>query len=529
MQLTPLLTHRPATSVSRYASIARIHQCVRRPTPGRYPNHVVAAVAAVGDRAASRSVVAGGRARAALSTSSPRSPCYKSARSSSSATVSAPAAFPVSHTSMQSRVKPSKISLRSATTMSAASDTYEAVVVGAGPAGVTCVGNLLERKVEPILWVDDSFNGGRVNNYYREVPSNTKVGLFVDFATAVAPFRKIVNGVPSRSRWDEPSESDGELVSGKSDKLHDLRQLDQTKGCTLAHAADMIVMLTEGLKKTPGITTRKGKVTGAVLDEGTGTWTVALDSADGASTDVASVQSKRLILCTGSHPTERSLPVSGPKNLDLDVTLSPTRLSEILSPLGPTTVSVIGASHSAILVLRNLYHLASSAKPDLKVQWFTRHALRYAEYMDGWILRDNTGLKGEAAVWAKENLEPEAFQQSDVRHYLTAISYEKEEEEEVLKRNLPSSDFIVQAIGYARNPIPQLQTRSGQIIEPEYDHERGSFTYSTPSGEASKLPGVYGAGIAYPQRVRDPYGNVEYAVGFFKFMKYVKQVSGDWN
>lgn len=54
--------------------------------------------------------------------------------------------------------------------MSGPYGTYEAVVVGAGPAGVTVVGNLLERKVEPILWVDDAFDGGRVNRAYREVP-----------------------------------------------------------------------------------------------------------------------------------------------------------------------------------------------------------------------------------------------------------------------------------------------------------------------------------------------------------------------
>lgn len=47
---------------------------------------------------------------------------------------------------------------------------YEAVVVGSGPAGVAAVGNLLEHKKEPILWVDDVMKGGRLNKYYREVP-----------------------------------------------------------------------------------------------------------------------------------------------------------------------------------------------------------------------------------------------------------------------------------------------------------------------------------------------------------------------
>lgn len=49
-------------------------------------------------------------------------------------------------------------------------DRYAAVVVGAGPAGITVVGNLLEQNIGHILWVDDSFTAGRVNHAYREVP-----------------------------------------------------------------------------------------------------------------------------------------------------------------------------------------------------------------------------------------------------------------------------------------------------------------------------------------------------------------------
>jgi len=47
---------------------------------------------------------------------------------------------------------------------------YQAVVVGAGPGGICAVGNLLEQKKAPILWVDELFQGGRLNKYYREVP-----------------------------------------------------------------------------------------------------------------------------------------------------------------------------------------------------------------------------------------------------------------------------------------------------------------------------------------------------------------------
>lgn len=56
------------------------------------------------------------------------------------------------------------------TTTEQVSKRYEAVVVGAGPAGLAVVGNLLEREIKPILWVDGKFEGGRLNEYYREVP-----------------------------------------------------------------------------------------------------------------------------------------------------------------------------------------------------------------------------------------------------------------------------------------------------------------------------------------------------------------------
>jgi thioredoxin reductase len=47
---------------------------------------------------------------------------------------------------------------------------YDAVVVGAGPAGIAVVGQLLKQKKAPILWVDGLFHGGRLDKYYREVP-----------------------------------------------------------------------------------------------------------------------------------------------------------------------------------------------------------------------------------------------------------------------------------------------------------------------------------------------------------------------
>lgn len=53
----------------------------------------------------------------------------------------------------------------------ALSQKCSAVVVGAGPAGVAVVGNLLEKQLSgKIAWVDPSFQAGRVHQKYREVP-----------------------------------------------------------------------------------------------------------------------------------------------------------------------------------------------------------------------------------------------------------------------------------------------------------------------------------------------------------------------
>lgn len=54
------------------------------------------------------------------------------------------------------------------------SSSHQAVVIGSGPAGVTAMGNLLDQGIEDVLMVDPHFNGGRLNERYRNVPSNTK-------------------------------------------------------------------------------------------------------------------------------------------------------------------------------------------------------------------------------------------------------------------------------------------------------------------------------------------------------------------
>jgi len=354
-----------------------------------------------------------------------------------------------------------------------------------------------------------------------------------------------------------------------------LRDLDQLKGTNLGDAADMLLRLTQGLQQHPKVETLVGRITKADLSTASQTWTITTSSLP------SPVQTNRLILCTGSSPLPPPLSFSIYPHLTplhLDSCLSPTRLRQFFSlpslssqsfnstemkdtRASPQSVSntsmkeirigVIGSSHSAILVLMNLYHLSTTSPyPVVKVKWFTRHALRYAEEMDGWILRDNTGLKGEAATWARENLEPGNLEQSDVGKVIRAVETDaerrnskmktngghetvvRESEEEIYAKELDGCEYVVYAIGYSKDDIPEISIDKKQVEGLKFDHSTGSFSSTRQQSEGvrkEKVRGLYGGGIAFPERVTDPHGNVEYAVGFWKFMKFMKRASVDWN
>jgi cation diffusion facilitator CzcD-associated flavoprotein CzcO len=48
---------------------------------------------------------------------------------------------------------------------------FEAIVIGAGPGGLSTTAALLDTGVKRILWIDRDFKGGRFNTMYREISS----------------------------------------------------------------------------------------------------------------------------------------------------------------------------------------------------------------------------------------------------------------------------------------------------------------------------------------------------------------------
>lgn len=341
------------------------------------------------------------------------------------------------------------------------------------------------------------------------------------YADGVAAFREVAEQTPAPNAYTK------------------LKGLEQEDTCYIEQAADLCIMLTKGLDESRGVYKQKGTVSSASWSGvslcpvlrcqrlsnmvQSDNWSVKIKSAGEKLPGSTPASSNLLVLCTGSSPTSGPLPVSHIQEIGLDPALKPSHLRNIFPTDTPITIGVIGASHSAILVLRNLYNLARSTHPDLRIKWFTRHPLRYAEERDGWIYRDNTGLKGAVATWAAENLEEDKLPASDVSRFLQKVATTRERERQDYETHLPGCTHVVQAIGYHANEVPVLE-REGKRLAITYDHTTGGFS----DDEGQRVKGLYGAGIAWPEKVVDPEGNTEYAVGLWKFMSYLQRVVPKW-
>lgn len=168
---------------------------------------------------------------------------------------------------------------------------------------------------------------------------------------------------------------------------------------------------------------------------------------------------------------------------------------------------MIGSSHSAILILRTLLNHTS-----LHIVNLFRSALRYAEYLDdGRIKYDNTGLKGEAAAWAKANLCDEQGTCCDGRiERICTVA----EEARLYDYWLPKCNWVVWAIGYERNEMPKVKLENKIVTILGHD---GQQRLIDANGHA--IPGLFGLGIAFPELVLDPSGAYEQSVGLYKFLR----------
>ncbi|MDF1759629.1 MAG: pyridine nucleotide-disulfide oxidoreductase [Coxiellaceae bacterium] len=334
---------------------------------------------------------------------------------------------------------------------------YAWAVVGAGPAGIIAVGKLLDQGVKPesLLWIDPAFAVGDLGKTWMNVSSNTKVDLFIASLKATKAFDYAMN-------------CDGCA----------LEDLDPDDTCQLSNTVAPFKKVTDYLLTQ--VTGKQTTVT-ALTQQDKG-W--QLQCANG---DV--LQASQVVLCVGAEPKSLNQAV---EEMPLQVALNPERVSAEVNP--DNTVAVFGSSHSAVLVIKNLLERGCN------VVNFYRSPLLYAIYHGDWIEYDNTGLKGLAARWAKQNLES--------KPYPNLTRYPSDAEH--IAEYLPACQQAVYAVGFSPRQIDGVDCS-------EYDPQTGVIA-----------PGLYGFGIAFPESVTDRAGHRELSVGVWKFNNYAERVIPQW-
>jgi len=334
-------------------------------------------------------------------------------------------------------------------------------VIGAGPAGIAAVGKLLDNGVAPdaILWLDPHFHVGDLGGLWNNVSSNTSVSRFTDFlrnATSFAyheaPERFPINHLP----------------------------LEET--CILHEVVQPLQWISDHLRQQ--VLSVKTSIKRMDLSERV--WTLTADDQ--------SFKAHNVILATGSVPSTLNYP--GVDVIPFETAIDKERLSTSIDSKG--TYAVFGSSHSAIIIVRHLVELGVK-----KVINFYRSPCRYAIDMGDWILFDNTGLKGQTATWARDNI--------DGRLPDNLLRFNTSEHH--IARYLPECDKVIYAVGFQRRNTLII----GDYEQAEYNPHVGIIG-----------PGLFGFGIAYPELKTDPSGNEESQVGLWKFMVYLNRVLPIW-
>jgi cation diffusion facilitator CzcD-associated flavoprotein CzcO len=337
---------------------------------------------------------------------------------------------------------------------------YAWTVIGAGPAGIAGVGRLLDRGIpgDGIAWVDPRFAAGDLGQKWRSVSSNTIAGTFLDYLNGSQAFR--FSEAPALP----------------------LQEVDSTQTCALALVADPLLWITEHLRER----VQTFQTTATALYLRNRQWRIETETQD--------ILSENVILAVGAVPRKLDYPQL--EEIPVEVALDPEKLAE--QPLAGATVAVFGSSHSSMIALPHLLR-----HPVEKVVNFYRSPLKYAVYLDDWILFDDTGLKGRAAQWARENIDgvyPERLE----RCWVSSPEFTEK---------LDACDRVVYTVGFERRMLPDT---------PQW----GPLDYNQQNGIIA--PGLFGLGIAFPEYAEDPYGYGQYRVGLKKFMDYLNSVLPLW-
>ena len=191
---------------------------------------------------------------------------------------------------------------------------YRWCVVGAGPAGISAVGKLLDSGVsgQEIAWIDPVFHVGDLGRKWHRVFGNTAVHFFLKFLHARKSFQY------------------------KEAPPFHINTLSPEKSCPLSEMVTPLSWVTNQLRTV--VDTLAGHVRTLSLEKKC--WQVRITNAD-------TIETQRVILATGSHPKRLSYAMDV---MPLEMALNDEKLQK--EPLENETIAVFGSSHSAIVALK---------------------------------------------------------------------------------------------------------------------------------------------------------------------------------
>ncbi|ORY39981.1 hypothetical protein BCR33DRAFT_853094 [Rhizoclosmatium globosum] len=328
---------------------------------------------------------------------------------------------------------------------------YQWAVIGAGPAGIAAVGKLLDAGItsNQIIWIDPLFSVGFFGLKWGCVSSNTSVQLFIDFLAASPAFGIDVN-------------------IEKEKGTYELFRLPPESTCRLELATAPLIKVTETLRSK--VESFVGTVELIRQCHDNSGWQLSLKGNDQTLNILTAT---KVVLATGSRPKTLQN-ADAKKTIPLETALQINSLRACVTETD--TIAVYGSSHSAIMIVRDLF---------------------------GRFINDSTGLKGDTAKWAKANLMGDGLPRNLVRVKSGSL-----DESHALK-NLTK---CIYAIGFEREPVAV----EGVELD-KYDATMGRIAN-----------GLYGVGIAFPERGEDAAGNLELQVGIWKFMRYLTRVLPFW-
>lgn len=336
----------------------------------------------------------------------------------------------------------------------------EWAIIGGGPAGICVVSLLLDLGVPPHTIVWIDRDGFEIG----------RIGAYYQTIPANSPVKEFVEFIRMSATFQEVS----------SPALDHLLSLDPASYHELKVIIDPLKDITAHLRTK--VHTIEGEMKALEFDKDI--WNLNVEDVD--------LTARHVVLATGSHP--REMHYDGVATISLDQALDRYALQTLVTP--KDCIAVFGSSHSAVLIMKFL------CEGDVRrIINFYKHPLIYAEDQGTWILHASSGLRGVAAEWARTVLEQNP--PAHLERYLNT--------DEHRAQYLPECSKAIYAIGYERNSIP-LAGAAG-TDELSYDPETGIIG-----------PRLFGIGIAFPEKIVDPAGNVEHKVGLNSFMRYAQRV-----